>query len=387
MVSRPAVSSGNWVDRRRPRLQDRSFLKRYIFQILTGLFTTGCLLLFHWQRRLLQQVDLPQPHSSVRTSSNYVKSSNHASLPPEPIEYIKFCAEKCKHLPQMCTENLHRDKLALPAPSCHRYSTTVKDDIYWPTGTEATKERNMKTNILIDWVAKEARAKRQSLNFPSKPCEEIYTQYEGPMMFPEEFEFVTKLMANILPATYLEWGCGMSTSFYPLMATTKVVAIDGYAPWCKMVGEEPRVQCMREEGKVHFYCPELVGGKGLVGKLDKGISDEDLKSTMETYVNSVSQAVLDTNITHFDVALVDGRFRLQCATKLLPYLHSDSVLLMHDFWLRQGAYGDVLKYFYVIGYARSVVALKKRPELSPQDEGEVYKKYMNRESLTWTDLE
>jgi hypothetical protein len=59
---------------------------------------------------------------------------------------------------------------------------------------------------------------------------------------------------------------------------------------------------------------------------------------------------------------------------------------MHDFWLRFGAYKDVLDYYYVIGYARSVVALKKKPDLAAEVELNAYKKYMNRESLTWNDI-
>ena len=44
-------------------------------------------------------------------------------------------------------------------------------------------------------------------------------------------EFIVKLFANAKPATYLEWGTGTSTSFYPLLASGSVYAIDGYPPW------------------------------------------------------------------------------------------------------------------------------------------------------------
>lgn len=56
---------------------------------------------------------------------------------------------------------------------------------------------------------------------------------------------------------------------------------------------------------------------------------------------------------------------------------------MHDFWVRFDDYKDVLKYYYVIGYARSVVALRKTElGLSKEDELNAYKKYMNRQSVT-----
>jgi hypothetical protein len=340
--------------------------------------------------------DLIQRPTQIQLSKSMNSKSivEFTSSPPEPIETIAFCAEKCKKLPQMCTEGLYHDKLSLPAPTCLEYSTTIEDDIYWPVENNIhSKERNEKTNLLIDWVAKQARHTRQSSNLSNSACEEVRTEYTEPMMFPEEFEFITKLMANIQPFTYLEWGCGKSTSFYPLLASDKVIAIDGFPPWCEQVGEEPRVKCMREEKKLHFFCPELVGKYGQpvvmmqpVGKLSESTSDEDVTSVMDIYVNSVTKSMEETGIQHFDVALVDGRFRLQCALKLLPYLHPNSVLLMHDFWLRFGAYKDVLDYYYVIGYARSVVALKKKPDLAAEVELNAYKKYMNRESLTWNDI-
>lgn len=222
------------------------------------------------------------------------------------------------------------------------------------------------------------------------------TSNTGPMMFPEEFEFITKLMANLQPKTYLEWGCGTSTSFYPLMASDTVVAIDGYPPWCKQVGEEPRVKCMiEEERRLRFHCPRLLAADGVtelrllgVGKIPKAASDADVESAMDIYVNSVSRSTSETNVTKFDAALVDGRFRVQCALKLLPYLDPDSVVLIHDFWVRINAYGVVLEYYDVIGYARSVVALKKKTGLfeTLEEESNVYKKYMKREFLTWLDI-
>ena len=102
---------------------------------------------------------------------------------------------------------------------------------------------------------------------------------------------------------------------------------------------------------------------------------------MSIYVNAVDKCSIES----LDIVLVDGRFRLQCALKLLPYLHKDSVLLLHDFWIRR-PYHEVLKYYDVIGYARSVVALQKKGDLSKDDELGVYLKYMGYESIPWIEL-
>ena len=169
--------------------------------------------------------------------------------------------------------------------------------------------------------------------------------------------------------------------------------IDGYPPWCKKVEEEPRVKCMsRQEKRLRFYCPELVGADGKpfqgmqeMGQIPKGTSDADVESMMVIYVNSIDE----TNLPSIDAALVDGRFRYQCALKILPYLHAKSVLLMHDFWLRRD-YHAVLEYYYVIGYARSVVALKNRPDvvgkMTEGEERNLYRRFMKREHLSRYDI-
>ena len=327
---------------------------------------------------------------------------------PEPLDEIAFCAEKCRYVPDMCSKNSngvdihpYRTKFSYPAPLCLNYSITTADDIYWNDhikngGKGIYSARNEATLRLVDWAAARARERRTIAGIANSiPCEEVSTSNTQPMMFPEEFEFITKLMASLKPRTYLEWGCGTSTSFYPLMASEKVVAIDGYPPWCAKVGEEPRVKCMSEEGKLVFYCPELLGADGStrlqlleVGKIPKATSDEDVEAAMNIYVNAISRSMNETNVNKFDLALVDGRFRVQCALKLLPFLTSDSVVLIHDFWVRIEVYRAVLEYYDVIGYARSVVALKKKTDMSMtlEEESNVYKMYMTRKHLSWVDI-
>jgi len=164
--------------------------------------------------------------------------------PPEPLETISFCAEKCRYVPDMCSKNTdgvddhpYRTKLSWPGPLCLNYSITTEHDIYWNDYTKNDgkgiyKARNEATLRLVNWAAARARERRTIAGIASStPCEEVSTSNTQPMMFPEEFEFITKLMANLKPRTYLEWGCGTSTSFYPLLASDKVVAIDGYPPW------------------------------------------------------------------------------------------------------------------------------------------------------------
>ena len=333
-------------------------------------------------------------------------SSLSTPSPPEPLETIDFCAEKCRYVPEMCSENLYRSNLSFPAPLCLNYSLTVADDLYYSDVLKGSmgivKERNNKTAVLIRWAAAQARERRQrSQSFDASHvfrCEEEPTNYTEPMMFSEEFEFIVKLMANLKPKTYLEWGCGASTSFYPLLASENVIAIDGYPPWCEKVEEEPRVHCMsKQEKRLQFYCPELKGADNSsnvrlqgMGKIPRSTSDKDIEHMMDIYVNSLDK----TGVESLDLALVDGRFRLQCALKLLPFLNDGSVLLVHDFWVRQKPerwfmYSKVFDYYYVIGYARSIVALKKKSNinsLSNLDQSQIYENFMTRKYVSRDDL-
>lgn len=199
-----------------------------------------------------------------------------------------------------------------------------------------------------------------------------------------------KLFANAKPETYLEWGTGTSTSFYPLLASGSVYAIDGYPPWCEKVMSDKRVSCMvADEKRMKFFCPELTGADGVTkvnleetGRIAKDTPPADVEAAMSVYVNSIDKL---KNLELLDIVLVDGRFRLQCALKLLSYIKDDSVVLIHDFWIRP-PYHKVLEYYNVIGYARSVVALKKKKNLTKEQESGAYQKFMTYESVPWIEL-
>ena len=89
------------------------------------------------------------------------------------------------------------------------------------------------------------------------------------------------------------------------------------------------------------------------------------------YVAAIEAAIEVAGVSYFDAALVDGRFRAACALRLLHHVNMESVVFMHDFWPRiksRGRYDMVLSYYDVIGYARSLVVLRRKPpETMPAD--------------------
>jgi hypothetical protein len=62
-----------------------------------------------------------------------------------------------------------------------------------------------------------------------------------------------------------------------------------------------------------------------------------------------------------DLVFVDGRFRVACA--LNAALHTDTVIVMHDF--HRQAYKVVLDHLQVVGNAESLVVMRRRSDFAP----------------------
>ena len=55
---------------------------------------------------------------------------NGYPFPPESLDTINFCAEKCKHIKDMCT-GLY-EKESFPAPKCLKWSYALAEDQMYP---------------------------------------------------------------------------------------------------------------------------------------------------------------------------------------------------------------------------------------------------------------
>jgi len=66
----------------------------------------------------------------------------------------------------------------------------------------------------------------------------------------------------------------------------------------------------------------------------------------------------------FDVVLIDGRARRLCALKVIPYLKPDSIVIIHDFWMRP-YYHCVFDYYDIVDEIKdtpqTIVSLKLKP--------------------------
>ena len=302
--------------------------------------------------------------SGIVALGSLYASTELDGFPPEPLQFVDFCAEKCKHIKDMCT-GLYADE-SFPVPKCLQWSYTIaQDKLYayqYKSGSDAfvttkdrVSERNRKTRKLVRWAA------NRTENGAQRACAHLIdsTQYEAPMMYPDEFELVVKTLIRLKPTNYLEWGSGASTSFYPLLTFgkhPKSWAIDGYEPWCEKVTADQTVKCMTENTGFAFKCVDIQDlNPTHLGNV-KGI--DNIRTYADRYVNAVHAMDLPA----LDAALVDGRFRAACALKLLHFLNKNGVLFMHDFWLRP-EYHVVLNYYNVIGHSRSIAVLRMKPVL------------------------
>jgi hypothetical protein len=298
------------------------------------------------------------------------------------MKMFSQCTERCKFefSCSMCVDG------QWPTPVCERWAENVSQDIYYKVrnGSDAAKVNRKRSHAhTVRFVAKH-------INDPILRSL-VLNNTNIPMMWPDEFEFVSKTLAALKPTNYIEWGSGKSTSWYPLFASHTHV-IENYPPWCRKVQGFPVVQQMIAKKRLTFHClqPTRVDGSPVqLGTVGYPKTKIDMQA-LEPYIHHVSLL----GVAQFDVALVDGRFRVAAALRLLEYFGPESVLIVHDFWLRAvpGAtrrayrhgprvpgYNILLKYYFCIGRTRSVGVFKKRPVL-PGNWREIYKSYMNN---TW----
>ena len=90
--------------------------------------------------------------------------------------------------------------------------------------------------------------------------------------------------------------------------------------------------------------------------------EPDLPRTIPTKYEEFKSYIekIDELDEMFDVILVDGRARVQCAEFIVPYLNEGAMVMVHDFWRRPQYYSLLNLYREVasIAYGQSVVILQ-----------------------------
>ena len=180
---------------------------------------------------------------------------------------------------------------------------------------------------------------------------------------PKEIDLIQSYLSD--KKIMLEYGCGGSTTIFPRYVK-KYYSIEHNLDWFWNVQQEiyndkldnveihlcdiPKgVPTKREEFWERYDDNILYASE----HLDTNIpSFEDCVYPKDKYVwNEYIDYVDKLNVKLFDVILIDGRARTDCAYKVLNYIDKGSIVFIHDFWPRT-------EYHKVFEWYDEVVSIK-----------------------------
>jgi GT2 family glycosyltransferase len=172
-----------------------------------------------------------------------------------------------------------------------------------------------------------------------------------PWMSNEEISLIEKYLKKNHIA--LEWGSGGSTVHFSKLVK-EWNSIEHNKEWyLKVSKNKPK------NVNLHY-----VGSDYKMNKRHGVSSKWPMNENFRVYANYPSKLN-----KKFDIVLVDGRARKWCALQIIPYLKKDSVVFIHDFWMRADRnYHDVFEYFDVIDKVttgQSLVVLRLKKHISP----------------------
>ena len=180
---------------------------------------------------------------------------------------------------------------------------------------------------------------------------------------PKEIDLIQSYLSD--KKIMLEYGCGGSTTIFPRYVK-KYYSIEHNLDWFWNVQQEiyndkldnveihlcdiPKgVPTKREEFWERYDDNILYASE----HVDTNIpSFEDCVYPKDKYVwNEYIDYVDKLNVKLFDVILIDGRARTDCAYKVLNYIDKGSIVFIHDFWPRS-------EYHKVFEWYDEVVSIK-----------------------------
>ena len=180
---------------------------------------------------------------------------------------------------------------------------------------------------------------------------------------PKEIDLIQSYLSD--KKIMLEYGCGGSTTIFPRYVK-KYYSIEHNLDWFWNVQQEiyndkldnveihlcdiPKgVPTKREEFWERYDDNILYASE----HLDTNIpSFEECVYPKDKYVwNEYIDYVDKLNVKLFDVILIDGRARTDCAYKVLNYIDKGSIVFIHDFWPRS-------EYHKVFEWYDEVVSIK-----------------------------
>jgi len=164
-----------------------------------------------------------------------------------------------------------------------------------------------------------------------------------PWMKPEEIELIKNYLFTA-DKTVLEWGSGGSTvAFSPFSKLW--YSIEHNSQWFEKVKKETEDL---KNVRLHYVPPEIISPK-------RPSKYEDWESYIEF------PRILNKK---FDVILIDGRARPECAIEAKRHIKKDGVVIIHDFYDKyRPHYKIVLEHYDIVDQITTrpgLVVLKKK---------------------------
>jgi hypothetical protein len=153
-----------------------------------------------------------------------------------------------------------------------------------------------------------------------------------------------------LASIYVEFGCGGSTVLAASLVSKEIIALDSSRDWLDQVAAE----CIETKLPVQ---PKLVFADiGPTGEWGRPV-DDGCKERWPSYSTAIWEEPLAGDA---DLYLVDGRFRVACFLETLLRCRSDSIILIHDFAVRE-EYHVVRQFGREIATTANLSAFVRRP--------------------------
>jgi hypothetical protein len=171
-------------------------------------------------------------------------------------------------------------------------------------------------------------------------------------MSDREIEF---LKLNLEPSrTYLEFGAGGSTELAAQNHHRRIVSVETDAAWIEKLKLEPIIQLAIEQGRLKFEHIDI--GPVRPWGFPEG---ESLFRNWPMY-HTVPFVKYDW---HYDLILIDGRFRVSCALAAHSFMEDEAIMLFHDYPNRMW-YSEIEKFFDIVNSAETFFSFRKRKNIN-----------------------
>ena len=122
--------------------------------------------------------------------------------------------------------------------------------------------------------------------------------------------------------TMLEYGSGYSTLYFSQFVRA-YYSIEHDRRWYETVKTLiNRSSSASSVIKQYVLIPVDPGYKGWPGGFVEGTREQ-----FDDYI----RAIHSLNVSKFDIVLIDGRARVECALEIRPFIHNETVIFVHDY--------------------------------------------------------